>query len=241
MGAAGLIHVDVSVNEAWRHNEVPVVQDLCEAGQKEGCMCQIGPGGIPVDGLHRRDMAILHLYCTQKKKDLLNTDFALHPDCLFRSTSVRMSLHSSREAAVEGIIHFPSCLDACKTNNALMGTSEYFSAGACAPWLLRCLLRVKMLWCDLGDYASCTCSRYYPVRSNYASADDDILILVHMAAIRPSREEWYPARHLNEPHVLETFEQDLHCKELENTKENNGALVKCGLGRHICAPTNTRW
>lgn len=54
----------VSVDEAWGHDEVPIVQDLSQPSQKEGCVGKIGPGCIPIDGLNRSNQAILDLHCT---------------------------------------------------------------------------------------------------------------------------------------------------------------------------------
>jgi hypothetical protein len=70
---ARLVHVHVSVDEAWGHNEVPIVQDLSQPSQKEGCVGKIGPGCIPIDGLHRSDEAILDLHCTHSIQDVYFT------------------------------------------------------------------------------------------------------------------------------------------------------------------------
>ena len=38
---ARLVHVYMCVNQAWCHNQVPIVKDVLQAKGKQGCVCQI--------------------------------------------------------------------------------------------------------------------------------------------------------------------------------------------------------
>ena len=63
VGAAGLVHVNVGVNEARRYDEVAVVQDAAQTRQQVCCVRKVCQGCLPIDGLHGSDLAVHHAHC----------------------------------------------------------------------------------------------------------------------------------------------------------------------------------
>ncbi len=68
VGAAGLVHVDMGVNEARRDDKIAIVQDAAQTRQQVCCVRKICQGSLPVNGPHGSNLAVLHAHCSHGMK-----------------------------------------------------------------------------------------------------------------------------------------------------------------------------